>query len=127
MKKMSFIAVSVLMMISASNAFADTTCADIAASTARIEQETVQMRIFEELHIQAEARIIMKAQESKDDSLLLGNGQGRLQAESFQALKAAANSQQKIIREIANRETLKAQLSETCSDSDKGEQLKTKS
>jgi hypothetical protein len=53
--------------------------------------------------------------------LLLGNRQGRLQAESFAALKAYANSQQIIIREIANLEALKAQLTEKCSGSDTAE------
>jgi hypothetical protein len=79
------------------------------------------MNIFKELHLQAEANILIKAEEMRDDSLLLGNRQGRLQAESFAALKAYANSQQIIIREIANREALKAQLTEKCSGSDTAE------
>jgi hypothetical protein len=125
MKKMSFIAVSVLMMISTSNAFADASCSDIraeiSASKARIDIATEEVGRLEGLNAQIQTSIITNSIERKDDSMILGNGQERLREDSFQVIKAHANRQEEIIREDANIKALTVQYSEQCSGFDKFE------
>lgn len=123
MNKMSFIAVSVLMMISTSSAFADS-CFDIEAailtSEANIAQMTKEISSLVEANMQIQADVINNARDRKDDSMILGNGQPHLREVSFQLMKSQANLQESLRREQAKLDLLNA---EKCPGSEKSEQL----
>lgn len=124
MKKMKFTAVLVLML-SATSAFADSTCADIsgaiATSKTNIAQATENIKQLDELIPQIQTQIMINQMNAKDDSLILGNGQDRLREDSFQAVKARAFYQASIRSEEGKIEIKKAEHAEKCSSYEKFE------
>jgi hypothetical protein len=124
MKKMNAMAVLVVL-ISATNVFADVTCADIngaiVTSKANIVQATENIKQLDELIPQIQTQIMTNQINGKDDSLILGNGQQRLQEDSFQAIKARAYNQASIRHEEGKIQALTAEYNKTCSGFDKFE------
>ncbi|MNK93536.1 hypothetical protein D3C87_1137020 [compost metagenome] len=124
MKKMNAVAVLVVLM-SATSAFAERTCAEINsaiwASKNSISQSTKNITILDDRIPQIHAEIIKKQSSSKDDSLILGNGQELLQEEFFQTVKARANEQARILQEEERIQSSTAEYLEQCSSFDKFE------
>jgi hypothetical protein len=125
MKKMSATAVFVVLMVSATNVFADATCADINGAIVEAKNSIVQSKVnikqLDELIPQIQTQIMTNQINGHDDSLILGNGQQRLQADSFQAVKARAYNDVSIRHEEARIQALTAEYIEKCSGFDKFE------
>lgn len=129
MKKMSATAVLVLMLVSASSAFADTfadaSCSDILAeynaTKANIAKATDDVEGLEVYNAQIQTRLIVDAKERKDDSLILGNGQPQLRAESLQVQRLHANLQDGILRDRAKVKALYSGYMKKCSSYEKFE------
>ena len=102
MKKMKITAVLVLMM-SATNAFADADCAvmkaEIDAGKNRIVEAQAEIEKLDELFVQNQTLIITNDNRRKNDSFILGYGQETLQQNSIIIQKARANYAERIAQE----------------------------
>lgn len=122
MKNMNAAAVFVVLM-SATNVFADSICldinAEIHATKAIIAEATQEVGRFGELNAEIQTRLITNAEERKDDSMILGNGQPHLQEQSFLYQKSLASLRERILQGQASVEALKVQYMEQCSSYEK--------
>jgi hypothetical protein len=123
MKKMNVAVFLVLMVVSASNALADVSCADIQgeidAKKANIALAKQEILRWGEYDADINTRIILSDKKRNDDSLILGNGQPHLREESLQVQRLRGNYQVGILRDLADIEVLKAEYKEMCSSFDK--------
>ena len=126
MKKMNAAAVFVLLMVSATNVFADATCdklaSEIAASEVSIAQGLKNIEQLDGYAIQLQTQIIQKQIQNKEDPFILGAGQPRLQADSIQVARLQAMTKAEVRREEGKLEKAKAdQAAAQCVIADKAE------
>lgn len=123
MKKMKITAVLVLMM-SATSAFAEATCTDMwnqyRTEESNIAKATANIKLLDKRIPQVQIEILEKQRKSKDDSLIIGNGPaGFSMDESFQLIKARANNEASIRIHRGNMEILKLKYMQQCSSYEK--------
>ena len=125
MKKLNVAAVFVLLMVSATNVFADANCAQLAGQIAEskinIAQGEKNVAQLEEYSIHLQTQIIENQIRNKEEPFILGAGQPRLQADSAQAQKIRALTLASIRREEAKIQADTAEYMKECSNFDKFE------
>lgn len=123
MKKMNAAAVFVLLMVSATNVFADATCADvnnaITNEKINIVEKTEQIKKLDDYIIETQTQILKRQLKSGDESFILGNGQELAQAHSVQLFRSRAQGQESILTSKAKIEVLKSEYMKACSGYDK--------
>lgn len=123
MKKMNAAAVFVLLMVSATNVFADATCADvnnaITNEKINIVEKTEEIKKLDDYIIETQTQILKKQLKSGDESFILGNGQELAQAHSVQLFRSRAQGQESILTSKAKIEVLKSEYMKACSGYDK--------
>lgn len=129
MKKMKITAVLVLMM-SATSAFADETCAEMwnkyRTAESNIAQSTANIKLLDKRIPEVQIEILEKQRKSKDDSLLIGNSaRGFSMDESIQLIKIRANNEASIRIQLGNMEIIKLKYMQQCSSYEKIEEPKS--